>query len=98
MEVQDGHVSWSAADVRSRALAGICETAHWHGEAEVGMMLQAAHDMGASTLWFYKQLTLRVSECVEVVLQEGPERAAEQPLGQGRRKRNRSRVQRSKSK
>eukprot|EP00971_Amphidinium_carterae_P217847 4324399-Amphidinium_carterae.2 len=89
MEVQNGRITWSAADIRSRALAGICNDKNWHGEAEVGCMLQATHDLGVQGLWLHKQLALRVAESMEVVLRDGPARAVKQPLGQSRCKRNR---------
>eukprot|EP00971_Amphidinium_carterae_P161522 3202519-Amphidinium_carterae.4 len=75
--------------IRSKENMAILRDANWQGSAEVIAMLQHTHDMGASGLWLYKQLALRVAESLESVLLNGGADREQKPLGQGKRKRQR---------
>eukprot|EP00971_Amphidinium_carterae_P184388 3660612-Amphidinium_carterae.2 len=83
--VDNGEVSWDRAGVRSRQLADIVQREHWDGG--VCGVLQFAHDLGASGLWLYKQLSMHVAQALEAVLSEVPEQVQHPPLGQGKTKR-----------
>eukprot|EP00971_Amphidinium_carterae_P119152 2360350-Amphidinium_carterae.5 len=85
MDVANGQVSWDRGQVRSKALANVVHGQHYDGG--VASLLQHTHDLGANGLWLYKQLSLRVAECLEAVLAEGPVPVEAQPLGHGKRKR-----------
>eukprot|EP00971_Amphidinium_carterae_P227918 4520815-Amphidinium_carterae.3 len=89
MTVERGRVSWDALQVRSRSLSDMMREQDWNGEVEVTSLLQQTHDMGAKGLWLYKQLSLRVAESLDRVLAEGPAQGVEQPLAQGKRRRQR---------
>eukprot|EP00971_Amphidinium_carterae_P341205 6479891-Amphidinium_carterae.1 len=87
LDIANGQVSWDRGQVRSKALANIALGEHYDGG--VASLLQHVHDLGASGLWLYKQLSLRVAECLECLLSEGPVQPEDRPLAHGKRKRQR---------